>query len=47
MKTCAIREFAQLIGNLTIVCPTVNNGWFHSKSFERESSLALLRFGGN
>ena len=47
IKTCAIREFVQFIGDLTAACPTVDNGWFYSKPFERERYLALLRSKGN
>ena len=46
-KSCSIREFSQFIGNITAACPAVNYGWFHSKPFERQRYLALLKSGGN
>ena len=37
-----IRDFASVVGYLVSCCPAVNGGWSHSKSCEREKSLALL-----
>ena len=43
----SIREFSQFIGNITAAGPAVDYGWFHSKPFERQRYLALLRSGDN
>ncbi|KYN21158.1 hypothetical protein ALC57_06474 [Trachymyrmex cornetzi] len=40
--TCAIREFASLIGSLVSVCPAVQYGLLYTKALEREKFLALV-----
>lgn len=42
-----IREFAKFIGTLTAACPAVKYGWLHTKAFERQKYLALLRHRQN
>lgn len=39
---CPIREFSQLLGSLTAVCPAVPYGWVYCKKLERAKYLALL-----
>lgn len=41
LSHCTIREFPQLVGNITAACPTVNYGWVHSKAFEQQRYLAF------
>lgn len=36
-----IREFAQFLGTITSICPSVCYGWLYTKRFEREKFLAL------
>jgi hypothetical protein len=43
----SIREFAKFAGTLTAACPAVKYGWLHTKFFEREKYLALLKHGDN
>ncbi|XP_018370127.1 PREDICTED: uncharacterized protein LOC108765778 [Trachymyrmex cornetzi] len=42
MRSCKIREFANLIGTLVAACPDVNYGWVYLKTLEREKILALI-----
>lgn len=39
---CKIREFSQLLGLLTSICPAIPYGWVYTKLLEREKYLALL-----
>ncbi|CAG5109271.1 Protein of unknown function [Cotesia congregata] len=41
---CSIREFSQLVGNITAACPSINYGWLHSKKFEQQRYLELLKY---
>ncbi|KYN29087.1 hypothetical protein ALC57_01488 [Trachymyrmex cornetzi] len=41
-STCAIREFASLIGSLVSVCPAIQYGLLYTKALEREKFLALV-----
>lgn len=47
MKSCKIRDFAELIGFFISCCPTLEYGFFHTKTFEREKFLALEKSNGN
>ena len=47
LKSCKIRQFAQLIGVLISCCPAIQYGWAHVKRFEREKYLALLKTNGD
>ncbi|KAJ8706182.1 hypothetical protein PYW07_010959 [Mythimna separata] len=40
-NVCKIREFSQLLGSLTAICPAVPYGWVYTKLIEREKYLAL------
>ncbi|XP_018359011.1 PREDICTED: uncharacterized protein LOC108758512 [Trachymyrmex cornetzi] len=42
MRSCKIREFANLIGTLVAACHGVNYGWVYLKTLEREKILALI-----
>lgn len=44
---CSIREFSQLVGNITAACPAINYGWLHSKKFERQRYLELFKANDN
>ncbi|XP_043499927.1 uncharacterized protein LOC122522709 [Polistes fuscatus] len=41
------QEFSQLVGNITAACPAINYGWLHSKKFERQRYLELLKANDN
>ncbi|CAD6230766.1 GSCOCG00012196001-RA-CDS [Cotesia congregata] len=43
LNHCSIREFSQLVGNITAACPAINYGWLHSKKFEQQHYLELLK----
>lgn len=40
---CQIREFSQLLGTLSSICPAIPYGWVYTKILEREKYLALLQ----
>lgn len=42
-KSCKIRVFAKFIGLLISVCPAIEYGWLHTKIFEREKFINLLK----
>ncbi|XP_018375483.1 PREDICTED: uncharacterized protein LOC108769154 [Trachymyrmex cornetzi] len=42
MRSCKIRESANLIGTLVAASPGVNYGWIYLKTLEREKILALI-----
>lgn len=44
---CKIREFTQLLGKLTSICPAIPYGWVYTKLLERARYLALLRSNDN
>ena len=44
---CRIRELAQLVGTMTATCQAIRYSWLHSKSFERQRYLALLKNQGD
>lgn len=47
LKTCKIRTFARIIGQLISFCPAVKYGWLHTKLLEREKYIALKHNEGN
>uniref|UniRef100_A0A146LQD6 Pol polyprotein n=1 Tax=Lygus hesperus TaxID=30085 RepID=A0A146LQD6_LYGHE len=40
-RSCSIRDFAKLIGNLVSLCPASPYGWIHIKRAEKEKSRML------
>lgn len=40
-ETCAIEDFASLIGKLVSLCPATTYGWLYTKVLERQKFLAL------
>ena len=44
---CRIREPAQLVGTMTAACKAVRYGWLHTKTFEQQRYLALLKNQGD
>ncbi|KAH9645108.1 hypothetical protein HF086_005653 [Spodoptera exigua] len=47
LKSCSIRDFATLLGNLVSVCMAISYGFRHTKTLEREKFLALEESKGN
>lgn len=43
LKTCTIRQFAQLIGLLVSACPAIEYGWLYTKGLERCKYLNLAQ----
>jgi hypothetical protein len=41
-ECCKIRDYAQILGLLTSVCPAIPYGWLYTKVLERKKYLALL-----
>lgn len=44
-STIQIRDFASFIGSIVSVCPAVKYGFLHTKQFERQKFLALIKSG--
>lgn len=44
---CQIREFSQLLGTLSSICPAIPYGWVYTKILEREKYLGPLQSNDN
>lgn len=44
---CQIREFSQLLGTLSSMCPAIPYGWLYTKILEREKYVGLLQSNDN
>lgn len=47
LKSCKIRTFAKLIGQLISFCPAIKYGWLYTKLLERQKVAALKNNGGD
>lgn len=47
INKCSILEFARVVGKVIAACPTVPYGWLHTKIFEYEKLLALIKSNYN
>lgn len=47
IKSCTIRDFAQLIGTLVAACPSLHYSWIYTKYLERHKYLALINNNNN